>query len=47
MAEKGIKVDHTTIVRRIHQYSPEIKKKVSRHLRSTNDSWRVEKPISQ
>ena len=40
MAERGIKVDHTTIMRWVHQYSPE--KKVRRHLRPTNDSWRVD-----
>src|SRR5208283_794268 len=42
MAEREIKVDHTTIMRWIHQYSPEIEKKVRRHLRPTNDSWRVD-----
>ncbi len=42
MAERGIKVDHTTIMRWVHQYSPEIEKKVRRHLRSTNNSWRVD-----
>jgi transposase, IS6 family len=42
MAERGIKVDHTTIMRRVHQYFPEIEKKVRRHLRPTNDSWNVD-----
>ena len=42
MAERGINVDHTTILRWIHQYSPEIEKKIRRHLRPTNDSWRVD-----
>ena len=42
MAERGIKVDHTTIMRWVHQYSPEIEKKIRRHLRPTNDSWRVD-----
>ena len=42
MAERGIKVDHTTIMRWVHQYSPEIEKKVLRHLRPTNDSWKVD-----
>jgi hypothetical protein len=27
MAERGVKVDHTTIMRWVHQYSPEIEKK--------------------
>ncbi len=42
MAERGIIVNHTTIMRWVHQYSPEIEKKVRRHLRPTNDSWRVD-----
>ena len=29
-------------MRWVHQYSPEIEKKIRRHLRSTNDSWRVD-----
>jgi len=42
MIERGIQVDHSTIMRWVHQYSPEIEKKIRRHLRSTNDSWRVD-----
>ena len=42
MAERGLKVDHTTIMRWVHQYSPEIEKRIRRHLRPTNDSWRVD-----
>ena len=42
MAERGVKVDHTTIMRWVHQYSPEIEKKVRRYLRPTNDSWRMD-----
>jgi transposase, IS6 family len=41
MAERGVKVDHTTIMRWVHQYSPEIEKKIRRYLRPTNDSWRM------
>jgi len=26
MAERGVKVDHTTIMKWVHQYSPEIEK---------------------
>ncbi len=29
-------------MRWVHQYSPEIEKKIRRHLRTTNDSWRVD-----
>jgi transposase-like protein len=28
MAERGIQVDHSTIMRWVHQYSPEIEKKI-------------------
>jgi len=42
MAERGVKVDHTTIMRWVHQYSPEIEKKVRSYLRPTNDSWRMD-----
>jgi IS6 family transposase len=42
MIERGIQVDHSTIMRWVHQYSPEIEKKIRRHLRPTNDSWRVD-----
>jgi len=42
MAKRGIQVDHTTIMRWVHQYSPEIEKKIRRHLRPTNYSWKVD-----
>ena len=42
MIERGIQVDHSTIMRWVHQYSPEIEKKIRRHLGPTNDSWRVD-----
>ena len=42
MIERGIKVDYSTIMRWVHQYFPKIEKKIRRHLRPTNDSWRVD-----
>ena len=42
MIERGIQVDHSTIMRWVHQYSPEIEKKIRRHLRPTNNSQRVD-----
>ena len=42
MAERGVKVDHTTIMRWVHQYSPEIEKKVRRYIKPTNDFWRMD-----
>ncbi|MGG2065177.1 IS6 family transposase [Bacillus sp. S14(2024)] len=42
MAERGIIVAHKTIMRWVHQYSPELDKRLRRHLKRTNDSWRVD-----
>ncbi|MDM5436567.1 IS6 family transposase [Bacillus hominis] len=42
MEERGISLAHTTIMRWVHQYGPELDKRVRRHLKSTNDSWRVD-----
>lgn len=42
MRERGMTVDHTTIYRWVQCYSPEIEKRCRRHLRSTNDSYRVD-----
>jgi len=42
MIERGIQVDHNTIMKWVNQYSPEIEKKVRGYLRPTNNSWRVD-----
>ncbi|MFL0491786.1 IS6 family transposase [Bacillus sp. 179-I 2A5 NHS] len=42
MEERGLSLTHTTIMRWVHQYGPELDKRVRRHLKSTNDSWRVD-----
>lgn len=42
MLERGLEVDHTTICRWVHTYSPEIDKRTRRYLKPTNDSWRVD-----
>lgn len=42
MLERGYKVCHSTIIRWVHEYSPLIAKKVKKHLKLTNDSWRVD-----
>ena len=41
-AERGLNVDHTTIMRWVHQYSPEINKRLRKYLKLINDSWRVD-----
>ncbi|EOO10756.1 transposase [Bacillus cereus HuA3-9] len=42
MEERGLSLAHTTIMRGAHQYGPELDKRVRCHLKSTNDSWRVD-----
>ncbi len=42
MEERGLSASHTTLMRWVHQYAPEIEKRVKRHLKVTNDSWKVD-----
>ncbi|KAB2492575.1 IS6 family transposase [Bacillus cereus] len=42
MEERGLSLAHTTIMRWVHQYGPELDKRTRRHLKQTNDSWRVD-----
>ncbi|PEA06960.1 IS6 family transposase [Bacillus cereus] len=42
MEERGLSITHTTIMRWVHQYGPELDERVRRHLKITNDSWRVD-----
>lgn len=42
MEERGLSMAHTTIMRWVHQYGPELDERVRCHLNSTNDSWRVD-----
>ncbi|MCM3654133.1 IS6 family transposase [Metabacillus litoralis] len=42
MEERGLSIAHTTIMRWVHQYGPELDKRVRRYLKTTNDSWRVD-----
>lgn len=42
MAERGLSVSHTTIYRWVMAYAPEINKRCRPHLRSSNDSWKVD-----
>ncbi|EEM11676.1 Transposase [Bacillus pseudomycoides] len=44
MEERGLSIAHTTIMRWVHQYGPQLEEKVRQHLKSTNDSWRVDEP---
>ena len=42
MEERGLRISHTSIMRWVHQYAPEIDKRVRKHLKPTNDSWRTD-----
>lgn len=42
MAERGLNVTHTTIMRWVHQYSPIINERLRKRLKKTNDSWRMD-----
>jgi transposase, IS6 family len=42
MAERGLKLDHSTIARWVLAYAPELEKRIKPQLKPTNDSWRVD-----
>ncbi|CAI8861397.1 MULTISPECIES: IS6 family transposase [Bacillus] len=42
MEERGLSIAHTTIMRWVHQYGPELDERVRHYLKPTNDSWRVD-----
>ncbi|EJR62460.1 hypothetical protein IIO_02391 [Bacillus cereus VD115] len=42
MEERGLSIVHTTFMRWVHQYGPELDKKIRSHLKQTNNSWRVD-----
>jgi transposase-like protein len=42
MEEWGLSIAHTMIMRWVHQYGPELDDRVRRHLKPTNDSWKVD-----
>ncbi|MEH7215881.1 IS6 family transposase [Bacillus toyonensis] len=42
MEERGLSLAHTTIMRWVHQYGSELNERIRKHLKSTNDSWRVD-----
>ncbi|HEY4385368.1 MAG TPA: IS6 family transposase, partial [Ktedonobacteraceae bacterium] len=42
MRERGLQIDHSTIYRWVQCYAPELEKRCRPHLKTTNDSWRVD-----
>jgi transposase, IS6 family len=41
LAERGRAADHTTIWRWVQRYGPELERRLRRHLKPTNKSWRL------
>jgi len=42
LADRGIEVDHTTLFRWVQAYAPTLERRIRRHLRPCNGSWRVD-----
>jgi transposase-like protein len=42
MAERGLHLSHTTIMRRVQRYAPEFEKRWARYARKVGRSWRVD-----
>src|SRR6476661_8088578 len=42
LAERGLRADHVTVWRWVQRYAPELERRLCRHLKPTNDSWRVD-----
>lgn len=42
MAERDVSVVHTTVYRWVQRYGPELDERCRRHLRPTNDSWKID-----
>lgn len=42
MEERGLHIAHTTIMRWVHQFGPELDKRIRPYLKPTNDSFRTD-----
>src|SRR4029434_913053 len=42
LEERGLEADHTTVWRWVQRYGPELEQRMRRHLKPTNQSWRVD-----
>ena len=42
MEERDLTMAHTTIMRWVHQHSPELDKRTRPYLKATGDSWKVD-----
>src|ERR1700693_5812733 len=42
LAERGVHADHVTVWRWVQRYAPELQRRLRRHLKPTNGSWRMD-----
>jgi len=42
LSDRGVEVDHTTLFRWVQVYAPTLERRIRRHLRPCNGSWRVD-----
>lgn len=42
MQQRGLSACHTTIMRWVHQYAKEFKKRLKKFLKTSNDSYRID-----
>lgn len=42
MEERSLSVAHTASMRWVHQYDPELDKRIRHHLKQVNDSWGID-----
>ena len=42
LAERGLHADHVTVWRWVQRYAPKLQQCLRRHLKPTNDSWRMD-----
>ena len=42
LAERDLHADHVTVWRWVQRYAPELQRCLRRHLKPTNDSWRMD-----
>jgi transposase-like protein len=41
-AERGLVISHTTMMRWVHEYAPQLAKKIKAYLKRSNDSYRLD-----
>jgi hypothetical protein len=47
MAERGVTVSHSTILRWVQRYVPEFERRWSRYARGVHSSWRMDESVPQ